>query len=147
MDHLNSGQVLYLVLTHKLKQEQTLLLSLTGLVNLAQLSHLLQHVLPQLQQQLPQLQQQVPQLQQQLPQLQQQLPQLQQQVPQLQQQLPQLQQQQLQQPPQQLQPLPVLLEQIVEQHIMSKIVHIIFMNGMQVVSVYSLARSMVANIF
>jgi hypothetical protein len=126
MDHLNSGQVLYLVLTHKLKQEQTLLLSLTGLVNLAQLSHLLQHVLPQLQQQLPQLQQQVPQLQQQLP---------------------QLQQQQLQQPPQQLQPLPVLLEQIVEQHIMSKIVHIIFMNGMQVVSVYSLARSMVANIF
>jgi hypothetical protein len=77
MDHLNSGQVLYLVLTHKHKREQTLMLLPTGLVNLVQLSQQHQHVLelqlPPLQQlQLPPLQQ-LQQLEQQLQQLEQQL--------------------------------------------------------------------------
>jgi len=55
MEPLSNGQVLYLVLMHWHKQEQTLKLSPIGTVNLVQLSQQHQHVLELLQQQeLPQ---------------------------------------------------------------------------------------------
>jgi hypothetical protein len=58
MEPLSNGQVLYLVLTHRHKQEQTLMLLPTGIVNLVQLSQQHQHVLELLQQELRPLQQQ-----------------------------------------------------------------------------------------
>jgi hypothetical protein len=74
MEPLSNGQVLYLVLTHRHKQEQTLMLLPTGIVNLVQLSQQHQHVLELLQQELPQPPlQELPQLQQELLQLEQQL--------------------------------------------------------------------------
>jgi hypothetical protein len=55
MEPLSNGQVVYLVLMHWHKQEQTLKLSPIGTVNLVQLSQQHQHVLELLQQQeLPQ---------------------------------------------------------------------------------------------